>query len=348
MFELVVFGVPALVASLVFGLSLAISPKEVQLMDVAAPKQIEERGYTPLAISLALQTEIDKIVERSGALNEASKVRVGAHRTGLEELAHVLGVEEAVKATQRVLGMSGNLVEVMVNSGEHGQLVATVTVRNAKTLDLIAERRLHAKENTPEALIETIARYVLEATQPYVYAANLYRQAARGDTSWEETIAWIDRALLDGANERRAELHDLRGLIALERGDHAGAIRSFRQALATDPTLGRSYANWGRTWLDLDRPDRAIEYFTLAERTGDADPPALALHHARALLATGRPREALNRLGRLERTSPGTTHDTRPMAGHAKAPERPREHPSGAAKIGRGHVPAKPAWIPEH
>ena len=304
MFELLVLGLPVAVGLLTFGLSLEILPQEVSLRDVAVPKHIEERGYSPLAMSLLLQTRIDKLVERVDSFHEASKIRVGAHRTGLENLAHVFGVKEAVAAMQQSLGMSGELVEVSVNSDAEGSLSATVTVRYPNTLELLAERRLQSELNTPEALIELIAEYVLEITQPYIYASYLYNQALDGDATLDEAVEWIDNKLLDESFERLAELHNLRGLIALDRSNYDMAIRNFRKAAARNPDLARSYTNWGLVWLKLGHPDQAIRYFKLAENAESGASPIRDVYHAHALRAKGDTAEALRLLEIAEDRAP--------------------------------------------
>lgn len=304
MTELLVLGLPVAAGSLIFGLSLAVLPQEVSLRDVAIPKYMEERGYNPLAVSLLLQTEIDKIVERTGSFHDARRIRVGAHRTGLASLAHVFGVEEAVAAMQQILGMSGDRVEVSVHSDAEGMLFATVTVRDPNTMDLLAERRLQAERNTPEALIELIAEYVLETTQPYVYASHLYGRALDGDATLEEAVEWIDGKLLDESFDRIAELYNLRGVIALDRGDYDVAIRNFRKSVARNPALARSYTNWGLVWLKLDQPDRAIKYFELAQQAEGESVPILGVYYARALLAKGDTAGALRLLEIAEDRAP--------------------------------------------
>lgn len=304
MTELMVLGLPVAVGSMIFGLSLAVLPQEVSLRDVAIPKHIEERGYSPLAVSLLLQTEIDKIVERAGSFYEAKKVRVGAHRTGLASLAHVFGVEEAVAAMQQILGMSGDRVEVSIHSDAEGLLFATVTVRDPNTIDLLAERRLQAERNTPEALIELIAEYVLETTQPYVYASYLYSRALDGEATLEEAVAWIDNKLLDDSFEKIADLYNLRGVIALRRGNYDVAILNFRESVARNPALARNYTNWGLVWLKLDQPDRAIKYFELAEDGESGAVPILGVYYARALLAKGDTAGALRLLKIAEDRAP--------------------------------------------
>ena len=304
MTELLVLGLPVAAGSLIFGLSLAVLPQEVSLTDVAIPKHIEERGYNRLAVSLLLQTEIDKIVERTGSFHDASRIRVGAHRTGLASLAHVFGVEEAVAAMQQILGMSGDRVEVSVHSDAEGALFATVTVRDPDTFDLLAERRLQAEQNSPEALIELIAEYVLETTQPFVYATHLYDRALDGEATLEEAVEWIDDKLLDESFDRVAELHNLRGVIALERGNYDAAIRNFRKSVARNPGLARAYTNWGLIWLRLGHPDRAIEYFELGQHAKRESVPILGVYYARALLAKGDTAGALRLLEIAEDRAP--------------------------------------------
>ena len=304
MTELLVLGLPVAVGSLIFGLSLAVLPEEVSLRDVAIPKHIEERGYSAPAVSLLLQTEIDKLVKRTGSFHGTRKISVGAHKTGLASLAHVFGVEEAVAAMQQILGMRGNHVEVSVNSDAEGSLFATVTVRDPNTFDLLAERRLQAERNTPEALIELIAEYVLETTQPYVYASHLYIRALDGEVTLEEAVEWIDGKLLDESFESIAELYNLRGVIALRRGNYDVAIRSFRKSVARDPAMSRNYTNWGLVWLKLDHPDRAIKYFELAENAESKTVPILDVYYARALLAKGDTAGALRLLEIAEDRAP--------------------------------------------
>lgn len=304
MFEFLTLGLPVAVGSLIFGLSVTILPQDILLKDVAIPKHIEERGYSPLAMSLMLQTKIDKLVERTGSFHEASRVRVGAHKTGLENLAHVFGVKEAVAAMQQSLGMSGDLVEVSVSSDAEGLLSATVTVRDPNTLDLLAQRRFRAEPNTPEALVDLIAEYVLEITQPYIYASYLYNQALDGDVTLDEAVEWIDNKLLDESFERIAALHNLRGLIALDRGNYDVAIRNFRKAVAGNPALARSYTNWGLVWLKLGHPDQAIRYFKLAENAESGASPILDVYHAHALRAKGDTAGALRLLEIAEDRAP--------------------------------------------
>ena len=346
--DLFLLWLPVTVASIVFGMSIAILPKEVSLTDVATPEHIAERGYSPLAVSLALQTEIDKVVERTGWYRDASKLRVGAHRTGLEQLAHVVGVERAVRAVQQTLGISGAYVEVIVTEDETRTLFATVTVRDSKTLDLIAETRLRARPNTPEALVARIGEYVLETTQPAVYASYLYTRTLDGDLPTNDVLTWIEDRLRDENVEDAAELHNLRGLIALDVGDHAAAIASFRTGAAHDPTLALNYTNWGRTWLELGQGERAAEYFALARRAGRGVSPMLDVYHARALLAGGDVQGALRMLARAARETPhlAALHDARVDAYRALGDRAAMNAARADARRARAHRPDQHGYLP--
>ncbi|MDI1461281.1 tetratricopeptide repeat protein [Catellatospora sp. KI3] len=99
-----------------------------------------------------------------------------------------------------------------------------------------------------------------------------------------------------------AHLHCLLGELAAAAGDAAGAAAGYRRALELDPALPAAWA--GLAVLAFEAGDAAAAAEHLDAALAQGDDPALLYNRATALLALGRPADALRDLEQALRLAP--------------------------------------------
>jgi tetratricopeptide (TPR) repeat protein len=91
---------------------------------------------------------------------------------------------------------------------------------------------------------------------------------------YDRAIAAADVALSQGS--RSPEVHRLRGLARVGRGDFPGAIDDYSQALALAPGLERAHRQRGWAYLLADSPELALRDFEHALQVDPDDADAYA------------------------------------------------------------------------
>lgn len=123
--------------------------------------------------------------------------------------------------------------------------------------------------------------------QHYLARSALYRQHAEWARAWDD----LERAARLAPD--REDLDYFRGQLALEAGEPAAAAKILTRFLSAQPDHPAAHAALARALGDLDQPLEAARHFSLAIEHEPVPVPDHYLARARALLAAGRPAEAL-------------------------------------------------------
>jgi predicted Zn-dependent protease len=110
------------------------------------------------------------------------------------------------------------------------------------------------------------------------------------DGLFDRAAAVLDE-LEEVPKDQAAEVHTLRGLVAMQLGDLDGAISAFDQAVATGEAAPLVHLQRAQALLGLERPAEALTALDLAGAEADSLPAAHQLR-ARALRSLERPDEA--------------------------------------------------------
>lgn len=104
-------------------------------------------------------------------------------------------------------------------------------------------------------------------------------------------LAELDQA--DKTGERRADVMGLRALVLMQQGDTAGATRSLKQALQSEPEHPGLLNNMGWLLCETGHVDQGLAYFRRALSNRSYSTPAKALLNAgRCSARAGRTEEA--------------------------------------------------------
>ncbi|MCA8922182.1 MAG: tetratricopeptide repeat protein, partial [Planctomycetes bacterium] len=166
---------------------------------------------------------------------------------------------------------------------------------------VVAVEDAHAPpEVDPSELLRNAQRLLRSARDHVVLARVGEEQGARAEARIEVEQSL---ALLETADGRL-----LSGLLSLERGESAEAVRDLERAVALEPELEAAHEALG--WLAIDRGEfeRACAHYRRAIASGGAEPRASAGRGlARGLLALGRVEESRQVLAGLVERRPEDT-----------------------------------------
>lgn len=145
-----------------------------------------------------------------------------------------------------------------------------------------------------------------------------------------------------------AGYHRTRAVVHLERGDAAGALKEYRDALSHDPDNPEMWREAGEAAMAAGDPDRALEYLDRAVRQA---PSRAVIWRTRGeiRLARGETESALNDLQESARLDPGDPAVHRSLARAYRRLDRPeaeRESALAAALEARAILPPPPEITP--
>lgn len=133
-----------------------------------------------------------------------------------------------------------------------------------------------AIEFTPKASMED-----RETAEVYFHRAWAYRRKAKlckdkpeeANANRELALEDCDKAMSASNPAFRAKVHNLLGVVYVDKGEFDKAIEEFSKAIRLDPNLAKAYSNRGMAYLRKREFDKAIEEFNKAiERRWDYAP----------------------------------------------------------------------------
>lgn len=348
MLEYLAIAIPAFFAAAILGATATIDPIESSVSRVGTAEVYQSAGFDDRSMELLLHAEIEKIIYSTGSSHRDKRVRVDEVTSGVEDFADaVFSLGAVVQSGQRAFGILDYVIEVDFTQAGDDRLGAYVQFRDAFSGNYVGEQNFSVtadeddiKREQVYALVTDVSKYVVATSEPYLYAAYLYRLSRDGRAPVKEAVDFID-ATLPGARQRDFPwLYNLRGMIAAEAGADAFAIRDYHAALQSDPHFAPARLNWGRILLKLGDHDKAAEYF----RKGLTDPRLHGIGYvylAQAELGVGDVEDALARLERAERIEPhlALLYDVRAEALARTGDEIGAERARRAAERARAVMP---------
>ena len=247
----------------IYGLLLALGLVSVDtvlnantlFLDSHVASKFEEAGYSAEVVEQHLISELS-IIADTKSLVKAPVIKSSDAPSISAALASVVNLQDSLEAAQQLVGFAPP--KLFAAAVQHGE---------ADTIELTGRSPLFgrfsisvdgAEKNMDEMIKEAAYRTFCELDP---YTAILSRFSLSPD-NLEEVEAELDEMLarvrLSTHTDTKAQLENLKGIIALDRNDTEGAIEWFNAALKDNPHFHVVRLNLALALVQLDRYDEAI------------------------------------------------------------------------------------------
>jgi Tfp pilus assembly protein PilF len=247
----------------IYGLLLAIGLVSVDtvmnantlFLDSSVAKKYEEAGYTAKVVEQHLINQL-AIIADTKSLVKAPVIKSSDTPSFSAALASLVSLQDSLEAAQQLVGFAPP--KLYAAAVEHGD-VDTIELTGRSPLFGRFSISVDGAERGIDRMIEDAAYRTYRELNPY--SAILYRLTKNAD-GLEAVEAELDEVLarvrMSTHADTRAQLENLKGIIALDRGDIDGAVKLFQMALKDDPYFHVVRLNLALAMVQMDRYDDAI------------------------------------------------------------------------------------------
>lgn len=247
----------------IYGLLLAVGLVSVDtvlnantlFLDSHVAKKYEEAGYSAEVVEQHLISDLS-IIADTKSLVKAPVVKSSDAPSFSAALASVVNLQDSLEAAQQLVGFAPP--RLYAAAVEHGE-TDTIELTGRSPLFGRFSISVDGAERNIDQMIEEAAYRTFRELDPYT--AVLYRFVRNSD-DMEAVEAELDdvlaRVRLTAHSDTRAQLENLKGIIALDRNDVEGSVDWFQAALKDDPHFHVVRLNLALAMVQLDRYEDAI------------------------------------------------------------------------------------------
>lgn len=286
MIEWLLVVVPVSFSALIFGLAIGSQPVDIALQHITTPEFLENQGYAAGTLDDIIERKIAEIVDGAASLQAPRRIDVGTPETTINAFADIYDLVQPVRATQRFLGLVDHIAEIHFLADEtfEGEVhlseglwkfeaeqdeavVATLRIRDSDSLQIVKYEEMEAEFEGFDALLDRIAREIVDFVDPYTLALYMYNAAVLGtgqDVTLTEAVDHLRTAMPLVPPKDRHWYHNLLCHVSIQLGEAELAIGYCTEALRLQPGFALAHANSGVALARLDRDAEAIRQFHAA------------------------------------------------------------------------------------
>ncbi|MDF1794510.1 MAG: tetratricopeptide repeat protein [Thalassobaculaceae bacterium] len=252
----------------IYGLLLAVGLVSVDtvlnantlFLDASVAKKFEDAGYTSEVVEQHMINQL-AIIADTKSLVKAPVVKSSDAPSFSAALASVVSLQDSLEAAQQLVGFAPP--KLYAAAVEHGE-TDTIELSGRSPLFGRFSISVDGAERKIDQMIEEAAYRTYRELDPYT--ALLFRVTQNSDNlpsvepELDETLA---RVRMSAHADTRAQLENLKGIIALDRNDIEGAVKLFEKALKDDPHFHVVRLNLALAMVQMDRYDEAIAHTSL-------------------------------------------------------------------------------------
>ncbi len=249
----------------IYGLLIAVGLVSVDtvlnantlFLDSHVAAKFEEAGYSAEVVEQHLINELS-IIADTKSLVKAPVVKSSAAPTVSSALASVVNLQDSLEAAQQLVGFAPP--KLFAAAVEHGE-VDTIELTGRSPLFGRFSISVDGAEKNMDQMIEEAAYRTFRELDPYTAILSRFTHTPDNLEAVEtELDEMLVRLRLSPHTDTKAQLENLKGIIALDRNDIEGAIGNFQTALKDDPHFHVVRLNLALAMVQLDRYDAAIDH----------------------------------------------------------------------------------------
>lgn len=224
-------------------------------LDSHVASKFEEAGYSAEVVEQHLISELS-IIADTKSLVKAPVVKSSDAPSFSAALASVVNLQDSLEAAQQLVGFAPP--KLFAAAVQHGE---------TDTLELTGRSPLFGRfsisvdgaEKNIDQMIEEAAYRTFRELDPYTAVLSRFSLNPDNLEAVEtELDAVLARVQASTHTDTKAQLENLKGIIALDRNDTEGAVTWFQAALKDDPHFHVVRLNLALAMVQLDRFDEAI------------------------------------------------------------------------------------------
>lgn len=247
----------------IYGLLLALGLVSVDtvlnantlFLDSHVAAKFEEAGYSSKVVEQHLISDLSLIADTK-SLVKAPVIKSSDAPSFSAALASVVNLQDSLEAAQQLVGFAPP--KLFAAAVVHGE-TDTIELTGRSPLFGRFSISVDGAEKNIDQMISEAAYRTFRELDPYT--AVLSRFTLNPD-NLDEVEGELDEILARVRNtahtDTKAQLENLKGIIALDRNDVPGAIEWFQSALKADPHFHVVRLNLALALVQLDRYDEAI------------------------------------------------------------------------------------------
>lgn len=247
----------------IYGLLLAVGLVSVDtvlnantlFLDSHVASKFEESGYSAKVVEQHLISELS-IIADTKSLVKAPVIKSSDAPSVSAALASVVNLQDSLEAAQQLVGFAPP--KLFAAAVQHGE-TDTIELTGRSPLFGRFSISVDGAEKNMDQMIEEAAYRTFRELDPYTAVLSRFALDADDLSSVEaELDAVLARVRSSVHTDTKAQLENLKGIIALDRNDIDGAIELFRAALRDDPHFHVVRLNLALALVQLDRYEEAI------------------------------------------------------------------------------------------
>lgn len=271
---------------------------------IAIPKSLQDHGYTAATVAQRLIDQVHVINDAASTKKGRTAIGSESHFASLASLqlpAAGFSFRSLISTLRNLLGVTDSKIggEILATSSDEKKrpdsesyvLLLRVEHRGTRTVRKIAGSGI-------DDLMAKAAQPAVEILDPYVLVAYHY---ATYDWRKAEPLAELVSLTAEKDTAKWALL--IRGHLRARRGDPAGAIAFYKEAIALDALFMLAYTTWAYALMEDNKPDEAIKVLETAE-TINSKSASIYIGWGDALLVLKKPAEAMKKFERALRIDP--------------------------------------------
>lgn len=242
----------------IYGLLLAVGLVSVDtvlnantlFLDSHVASKFEESGYSAKVVEQHLISELS-IIADTKSLVKAPVIKSSDAPSVSAALASVVNLQDSLEAAQQLVGFAPP--KLFAAAVQHGE-TDTIELTGRSPLFGRFSISVDGAEKNMDQMIEEAAYRTFRELDPYTAVLSRFTLNADDLSTVEaELDAVLARVRSSVHTDTKAQLENLKGIIALDRNDIDGAIELFRAALKDDPHFHVVRLNLALALVQLDR-----------------------------------------------------------------------------------------------